>query len=129
MLHLDQLIRIVIFEDLLRLFALPLPHLLPHLLLASEQFLVRLSISASESIPQRRILPVVEVKVQMVHRVARGAVDDFIIVCVFPVVDHDGPDVDKNEKENIRVFLQRKEKREHVVGNALHEAVERVERV
>ena len=43
------------------------------------------------------------------------------------LTDQDCPDVDEDEQQNIRKFLQGKEKREDVVGYALREAVERME--
>lgn len=42
-------------------------------------------------------------------------------------MDHDGPHVDEHEKTNICQLLKWEQEREHVVWNALREAIERVE--
>ena len=60
---------------------------------------------------------------------AGGAVDEGGVGDVFAVVDKDGPDIDKSKQRNVGEFLQREEEGEHVVGDALREAVERVERM
>lgn len=66
---------------------------------------------------------------QMVHRVASCAVDDFTVHGVLAVVDGDGPDVDECEEGNVGELVEREQKGEDVVGQTLGEAVERVERV
>lgn len=58
---------------------------------------------------------------------ARSAVDHGVTGHVVAVVDHDGPDVDKKEKENVHALLEREHKGEHVVRDALQEAVNWVE--
>ena len=63
------------------------------------------------------------------HSVAGGAVDDGRVGDVLAVVDEDGPDVDEGEEGDVGELLQREQEREDVVGQALREAVQRVEGV
>jgi len=61
--------------------------------------------------------------------VAGGAVDGGRLRDELAVVDQDGPDVDEDEQRDVGDLLQREEEGEHVVGDGLREAVERVEGV
>lgn len=116
------------FDDhLLHLFCLSGPLIFAHLLLPPEKLLVGLTVASSESIPKCRELPVVVVEVQVVHRVASGAIDNGRIRDVLPVVDHDGPDLDKGEESNVCKFLEWEDEWEDVVWHALAVTVEGVE--
>lgn len=118
-----------LLDKLLHLLDLAIPLILGHLCLATEQLLVGLAVAAAQSVPQGRELAVVEVEVEMVHRVAGGAVDDGAVVDVLAVVDDDGPDVDQHEEQDVRVLVQREDEREDVVWQTLGPAVERMEGV
>lgn len=61
------------------------------------------------------------------HGVAGGAVDDGAVGDVFAVVDEDGPDLHEDEEAQVRQLLEREDEGEEVVGDALEEAVDRVE--
>ena len=95
-------------NHLIDVLILLVPRRLAHLELLAEQLIVRLPVAPPEAVPQRGKLPVVEVEVQVVHGVARCAVDDRIISHVLAVVDQDGPDVDEDEEEDVGKFLQGK---------------------
>lgn len=110
-------------DDALHLSRLPLPLLLPHLRLALEELIVGFSVAAAQTIPQRGELAIIIVEVEMVHRVARGAIDDGRIGHVFPVVDEDRPDVDEDEEGDVGNFLEGEDEGEDVVGEGLGEAV------
>ena len=73
-------------NDRLHLLALPFPLRLTHLALAAEELGVRLAVGAEKAVGQRRELAVVVVEVEVVHRVAGGAVDDGGVGYVFAVV-------------------------------------------
>ena len=70
----------------LYLLSLSCPLLLPHLGLAAEQLLVRLTVAAAQAVPQSGELAVVVVEVQMVHRMTGGAIDEGRVGDVFTVV-------------------------------------------
>ena len=116
-------------DKFFHLLALSLPFLLAHFGLSTEQLLVRLPIASAQAIPERCILTIVEVKVEMMHGMACGAVYDRTVGYVFSVVDHDGPDVDEREQANIRQFLQGEYEWEDVVWYALGKAIKWVESV
>lgn len=61
--------------------------------------------------------------------VASSSIDDRRLGVVFTVVNHDGPDVDEGEEEDIGPLLQREKEREEVVGNGLREAIDWVKGV
>ena len=113
----------------LHFLALPFPFFLPHFRLPSKQLLIRLSITTSQSIPQRSELAIVEVKVEMMHGVASCAIDDWAVSDVLTVVNQDSPDVDEGEEEDVGEFLQREQEREDVIGQGLSPAVQWVEGV
>ena len=81
---------LVVALDLLdhrrHLLDLPVPLLLAHLGLAREELDVGRAVAAAESIPERRELPKVVPEVEMMQRVAGGAVDDRRIGHVLAVV-------------------------------------------
>ena len=60
---------------------------------------------------------------------ASGAIDDGVVRDVFAVVDHDGPEIDKDEEKDIGEFLQRKHKGIHVIRKPLSEPVKGMESV
>jgi len=62
--------------DSFHLLSLPVPLVRSELGFASEEFLIWLSVAASQSVPQRCELTVVVVEVQMMHGMASSAVDD-----------------------------------------------------
>lgn len=132
LLRLLRLIRPVVFalnflNDLLHLRALLLPFILAHLQLLSEQLVVWLAVAAAKPIPQRSELAIIVVEIEMVHCVARSAIDNRRISDVLAVVDKDCPDIDENKQEDVGEFLQGEEKREDVIGHALQVAVHWVE--
>jgi len=88
-------------DHLLHLLVLLLPLGLGHLCRFAEHFGVGSAIASPDAIPEGGILTVVVVEGKVVDGVARGTVDDGIIRHVLPVVDHDGPDVDKEEKGDV----------------------------
>ena len=51
----------------------------------------------------------------MVHGVACGAVDDWVVGIVFSIVDEDGPDIDEHKECNVCKLLEREEERKDVV--------------
>lgn len=63
----------------------------------------------------------------MVHRVARRAINDRAISNIFPIMNHNRPDINKREQRNIREFLQREDKREDMIRQALRPAIQRME--
>ena len=60
---------------------------------------------------------------------ARGTVNHGAVSHVFAVVDHDRPDLDEGEEGDVCEFVEREDEWEDVVGDALAEAVDRVEGV
>ncbi len=113
--------------DLLHLLGLLLPFLLAHFRLPSEELRVWRTVATAHSIPQRRVLSVVIVEVQMMHGMAGGAVQDGAVGDVFSVVDDDGPDLHEGEEAEVCELLQREDERENVVWYRLQPAVHRVE--
>lgn len=65
----------------------------------------------------------------MVHGVASGAVDDWVIRVELAVVDQNGPDLDEGEEGDVCELLEGKEEGEDVVWHALRPAVKWVEGV
>ena len=115
--------------DRLHLLGLAGPLLLAHLGFPAEELLVGLAVAATHAIPQRGKLAVVVVEVEVVHRVAGGAIHDGAVGHVLTVVNEDGPEVDKAEQEDVGQFLQREDERENVVWHTLRPAIQRVESV
>lgn len=92
----------------------------------------RVSVGATQAVPQSKVLAVVVVKEEVVVGVVGGAVDDAgqsVRHPVIAVVDGDGPDVDKDVEGQIEHLVQRKEEGIDVVGEPLQEAVHWVEGV
>ena len=58
---------------------------------------------------------------------ACSTVDDFTLSHIFAIMDHDCPEVDEDEKENIGELLERENEGEDMVWQALSPAVDRVE--
>ena len=132
LLHICQVHTVIIFalnlfHNLLHLLCLPIPLRLAQLVLPPEQLLVRLPIASTDAIPDCGELPVIEREVEVVHRVAGGAVNDLGVHGVLSIVYHDGPDVHKHEKRNVCELLQREHEGEYMVWNTLCEAVEGME--
>lgn len=65
----------------------------------------------------------------MVHGVACGSVDQGAVGVVLSIVDEDGPDVDEDEKRNVRELLEREQEWKEVVWYGLSKSVEGVESV
>lgn len=116
-----------ILHNLLHLLGLPRPLLSGHLRLPAEQRLVGPAVAAAQAVPQRGILAVVIVEVQVVHGVAGGAVEDRAVGGVLAVVDQHGPDLHEDEEAQVGELLQREDEGEDVVGERLHPAVDGVE--
>jgi len=111
----------------LHLNNLLLPLLLGELVSPPEQLLIRLSVAASQTIPQSRVLAIVIVEVQVVHGVTRSAVYERAVGQVFAVVDEDRPELHEDEETEVCEFLHREYEGKDVVRQALHEAVDGVE--
>lgn len=60
---------------------------------------------------------------------ARSAIDDGAVGDVFAVVDHDGPEIDEHEKNDVSPLLEREDEWEDVVGDTLRPAIDGVEGV
>lgn len=91
-----------------------------------------MSVGAAHAVPQREVLAVVVVEEQVVVGVVGGAVDDAgqgVGHAVVAVVDGDGPDVDEDVERQVEQLVQREQEGVDVVGQALQEAVHRVEGV
>lgn len=114
---------------LLHLFRLSIPLFLAHLRLLVEELHIWLPVASTQSVPERRVLAVVVVEVQVVHRVASGTVDHGTVRNVLSVVDHDRPDIDEGEKRNVGELLQWEDEWEEVVWHTLAVAIKRVEGV
>ena len=80
------IISLDLFLKLLHLLRLPLPLCPAHLRLSVEQFIVRLPVATTQSVPQCGELPVVIFKVKVVHCVACSAVDNVGVGYVFTIV-------------------------------------------
>lgn len=92
----------------------------------------RVPVGAAQAVPQGEVLPVVVVEEEVVVGVVGGAVDDAgerVGDAVVAVVDGDGPDVDEDVEEQVEDFVEGEEEGVDVVGEALQEAVHRVEGV
>lgn len=87
------------------------------------------SVRVAQSVPQGGKLAVVVVEVQVVNSVASSSVHHRVIGNIVSVVDHDGPEVDKGEQQQVRHLVQRQEHRIQVVWQRLREAVHRMEGV
>jgi hypothetical protein len=61
--------------------------------------------------------------------VASRAVDDRVVGKILAIMNHDGPEVDKDEEDNVGMLLQGEHEDEQVVGRRLSEAIQRVEGV
>lgn len=92
----------------------------------------RVSVGATQAVPQREVLAVVVVEEEVVVGVVGRAVDDArqgVGDPVVPVVDGDGPDVDEDVEDQVEHLVQGEEEGVDVVGQPLQEAVHRVEGV
>lgn len=105
------------------------PFFLSHLRLTLEELFIWLAIAASKSVPQGCVLSVIVVEVQMVHGVARSAVDDGAICDIFTVVNHDCPEIDKDKQYNVGPLLEREDERKYVVRNTLSPTIHGMEGV
>jgi hypothetical protein len=95
---------------------LGIPLVLRHLNVLLEHPVLGHSVGAAQAVKGREELAVVDLESRVVQRVAGGAVDDGVVGEVLAVVDHDGPEVDKDEEEDVGHLLQREDKGEDVVG-------------
>ena len=87
---------------------------------------------AAQPVPQRQVLAVVVVVVDVVVHVVRRAVDERLEEArhaVVAVVDRHRPHVDEQVEHQVGELVHREEEDVHVVRQALQEAVDRVERV
>eukprot|EP00051_Salpingoeca_urceolata_P033908 m.22776 g.22776 ORF g.22776 m.22776 type:complete len:305 (+) comp6947_c0_seq1:178-1092(+) len=87
---------------------------------------------AANAVPKREKFAVVDSELEMVVCVVGTAVDvrsKHLGHSVKLVVDGDGPKVDKHKKPKVQPLVQRKQKGVDVVGQALHEPVNRVKGV
>ena len=110
-------------------FLLPPQHIIQRTL-AFER--TRLLEAASDAVPQREVLSVVVVVVDVVVRVMRRAVHDWTQALghtEIAVMDGDGPDVDGDVEEEVGVLVHGEQEHVDVVRAALQEAVQRVEGV
>lgn len=114
-------------QDGLHLLGLSLPLLLGHLGLPTEELFIGLAVAASQAVPQRGELSVIVVEVQVVHGVARSTVDDRAVGDILAIMDHDSPEVDEAEENDIGDLLKREDEGEDVVRDTLGPAIQRVE--
>ena len=87
---------------------------------------------AANAIPQREVLAVVVIVIQMVIGVVCRAIDERSENGRYPVVtvvDTDGPHVHQEEQHQVHVFIEREHERVEVVRDALKEPVYWVEGV
>jgi hypothetical protein len=105
------------------------PLALAHLELLLEQLVVWLPVAATQTVPESGELAIVVVEVQVVHCVASSTVDDGGVVCVFTIVNQDGPNVDEDEEGDRGDLGQGKEEGEHVVWQALSVTIQWMESV
>lgn len=108
---------------------LGIPLVLGHLDVLFKHPLLGHPVGSAQAVKGSEELAVVDLESRVVQRVAGGAVDDGVVGEVLAVVDHDGPEVDKDEEEDVGHLLQREDEGEDVVGNGLGKAVDRVEGV
>ena len=76
-------------------------------------------VGASDAIPQGEVLSIVVVEEEMVVCVVRRAIDDFFQHAwdpVVPVVNGDGPYVNKDIEDQVEHLVQGEEERVDVVG-------------
>lgn len=60
---------------------------------------------------------------------ASSAIDDGVVGDVFAIMNHDGPEVDEDEEEDIGKLLKWEDKRKHVIRKALSETIHGMESV
>lgn len=124
----DAIVRALDFLDaLVDLLRLLLPLLLGHLHILLKHPGFGHAVGAAHAIKGSEELAVVDFETRMMKGVTGGTVDHRVVGEVLAIVNHDGPQVDKDEKTNIGYLLQREDEGENVVGKRLSEAVERVE--
>lgn len=109
------------------LLCLVLPLLLGHLDLLLEHPGLGHLVGSAHAVKGSEELAVVDLESRVVQRVAGSTVDDRVVGEVLAVVDHNGPEVDKDEEEDVGHLLQREDEGEDVVRDGLHEAVDGVE--
>lgn len=88
------------------------------------------SVRASDAVPQSEVLPVVVVEEEVVVGVVGRAVDGGLQEAgdaVVSIVDGHGPDVDEDVQPQVGHLVQGEEERVDVVGQALQEAIHRME--
>ena len=133
LLLIGQILTIIItldgLQNLFHLLGLSGPFFLADLGLTTEKFIIRLAVAPSKAIPQSRELAVVIVEVEMVHGMTGGTIDDGAVGHIFPIVDHDGPEIDEAKQNHVRQLLQGKDEGEDMIRHGLRPAIERVEGV
>lgn len=65
----------------------------------------------------------------MMHRMASSAIDDGVVRNVFAIMDHDGPEIDEDEEEDIGKLLKWEHKGKHVIRETLGETIQGMEGV
>lgn len=94
-----------------------------------EHFVLGFSVASTKTVPKRRELSIVEVKVQVVKSMTRGSVDHGTVSHVFTIVNHDRPDVDKDEEYDISHLADGEQECIDMIRQALGVAIERMEGV
>lgn len=118
-----------ILDNLLHDLALLIPGFFAHLGLLVKQLLLGLAVAATQAVPKGEVLAVVVVEGQVVNTVAGSTVDDRVVGDILTIMDHDGPEVDKDKKEQICPLLKWEKDWENMVGKALQPTVNGVEGV
>lgn len=121
------IITLDLLDGLVNGLGLGVPLLLGHLDVLLEHPVLGHSVSAAQAVKGSEELAVVDLESRVVQRVAGRAVDDRVVGEVLAVVDHDGPEVDKDEEEDVGHLLQREDEGEDVIRDGLGEAVDGVE--
>lgn len=55
---------------------------------------------------------------------ASSAIDDGVVRDVFAIMNHDGPEIDEDEEDDIGKLLKWEDKRKHVIRKALSETIQ-----
>lgn len=103
------------------------PFTLAHLELLLEELIVGLPVASANAVPDSEVLAVVVVEVQVVDCVAGSSVDDGRVVCIFPVVNQDSPDVNEDEEDHRGDLGQREQEGEDMVWQTLSITIKGVE--
>lgn len=83
--------------------------------------------AATDAIPERRVLAIVVVEVQVMNGMAGCSIDDRVVGEVLSVMDEDGPKDDKYEEHEERKLVHREYERKYVIREGLCPTIRGVE--